>query len=118
MKKFPILILVLITCGILGCQVAPVQKISSDSSNICGDCVKDNFKNYVPCYVSQNGKRVCDLCDAQCCDFPDNGGTDRCCCLHQRDDCFKVCVAKKLARNLPVPEKYMIKYRAWKKTQE
>lgn len=51
---------------------------------ICDDCRKDNFQNYVSC------SRVCDLCTVDCC----KAGADRCCCLHRRDDCFTVCVAK------------------------
>lgn len=120
MKKKLLLVIFagLLACYMFGCQTAPVQKVSSDSSNICNDCTKDNFKSYVPCYVSQNGKRACDLCDVKCCDFPENGGTDRCCCLHRRDDCFTVCVTTRLEKGLPVPDKYLIKYKNWKKSQD
>tara|TARA_R110002020_G_scaffold154188_2_gene333712 strand:+ start:88 stop:453 length:366 start_codon:yes stop_codon:yes gene_type:complete len=83
-------------------------------SNICNDCKKDNYANYQPCYIAYpNMKgRVCDLCDVKCCDLPTPG--DRCCCLHRRDDCFTVCVARRLKKNLEVPKEYVIKYKNWK----
>ena len=110
------LLSLLLIVALIGCANQPVKKETGDSLNICTDCKKDDFKSYTPCYAVVNGKRACDLCDTKCCDFPENGGKDRCCCLHQRDDCFKVCVAKKIAAGIPISDKHMAEWKAWQAT--
>jgi hypothetical protein len=113
------LLSIILIVALIGCANKPVKNDTKDSPNICNDCEKDDFKNYTPCYAVVNGKRNCDLCDAACCEIAP-GKRDRCCCLHagRRDDCFKVCITKKLEKGLHVSEENKLKYKNWKEANK
>ena len=89
-KKTARLIMLSMILALTACT-AQHRKISGDSGNICDPCKDEYFKNYVPCSTPDAQGRKCDLCDEKCC----SPGRDRCCCIHRRDDCFKVCVTRR-----------------------
>ena len=82
MKLF--VILLLLVCLVAAGCVAP-------AANICDPCRADNYRNYKACWEPRADGSKCDLCDETCC----SPGRDRCCCIHRREDCFKVCVTRK-----------------------
>lgn len=83
-------LLVILALAVVACVASACAAPPARPANVCDPCAANAYAAYKACWEPRADGSKCDLCDEQCC----APGRDRCCCIHRREDCFKVCVTR------------------------